>query len=366
MAVLDEAAIQQSEPVRSFLATMTPAQRMTPGLLLAGAIATVAVQAEPMLAGALELATGVSRPVPSIVIALCLGIGLHSFAQHQIFATGIDFAVKSVLRFAIALLGLRIALGDIVSLGWWIPLLVLLAMTATLIAGLGLARLLRLSSQAGALAGMAVSVCGASAALATATVLQSYPGKRRDVAFAVVFANAFSTLAMALYPVLSAAIGLNDHETGVLLGASIHDMAQVIGAGYSVSTEAGNTAVVVKLLRVLMLLPMVLLVGVLLNAGIISNGEARVPVPGFAVAFVLFCLVNSVMPETGPLVSTYAALHAVAANASSWGMLIAIAALGLSTSLRSLFTIGWRHLTVFLLASIFIVLVVTAGIKIGV
>jgi uncharacterized integral membrane protein (TIGR00698 family) len=364
MAFPHEAAIRPPEPVASFLGTMTPAQRVAPGLLLAGAIAVIAVQGESALAGILEMAAGVRRPVPAIVLALCLGIGLHSFAQHAIFTPGLDFASRTILRGAIALLGLRIALGDIAGLGWLVPLLVLLAMIATLIVGLGLARLLRLSSQAGALAGMAVSVCGASATLATSTVLQNYPGKKSDVAFAVVSANTFSTLAMALYPALASALGLNDHETGVLLGASIHDMAQVVGAGYAVSPEAGSTAVIVKLFRVFMLLPMVVLVGILLNARLAGGRQARVPVPGFAVAFILLCLINSVMPATG-MGSTYSTFQAVAAKASSSGLLLAIAALGLGTSLRSLFMIGWRYLAVFTGASAFIVGMIAAALKIA-
>jgi uncharacterized integral membrane protein (TIGR00698 family) len=363
MVATDEATIERSAPVISLPGTMTPAQRVTPGLLLAIAIAVVAVQAEPLIGGLLDVAAGISRPIPSIIIALCLGIGLHSFARHEIFAPGLDFAIKTLLRFAIALLGLRIALGDIVGLGWRIPLLVLLAMIATLTVGLGLARLLRLSPHTGALAGMAVSVCGASATLATSTVLGNYPGKERDVAFAVVSANAFSTLAMVLYPVLATFVGLNDYETGVLIGASIHDMAQVVGAGYAVSPETGDTAVIVKLFRVFMLLPMVVLVGVLFNARIASGGQPRVPIPGFAVAFVLLCLLNSVMPVTGAVGAVYGSVHVVAAKASSWGLLIAIAALGLGTSLRSLLTIGWRHIIIFMGASAFIVAVIAASLK---
>ena len=92
-------------------------------------------------------------------------------------------------------------------------------------------------------------MCGASATLATSIVVPDYKGKSADVAFVVVAVNALSTLAMVVYPVLCSALGFDPERTGVMLGATIHDVAQVVGAGYSVSETVGNTAVVVKLFR---------------------------------------------------------------------------------------------------------------------
>lgn len=174
---------------------------LVPGVLLAAAVAVAAVFSAPFVAKVF--------PIPAMVIALLFGIALHFVADRPLFQPGLAFCVRTVLRWAVALLGLRIALGDILALGLTTAVLVVLAMLATLIAGVLFARLLGLSNFYGALAGASTAVCGASAALATATVLPSYPNKAADVAFVVVAVNALSTLAMVLYPVFCLGAGLD-------------------------------------------------------------------------------------------------------------------------------------------------------------
>jgi|SoiMethySBSTD1v2_1073268.scaffolds.fasta_scaffold469364_2 uncharacterized integral membrane protein (TIGR00698 family) len=335
-------------------------RRFAPGILLASGVAVAAALAEPVIA-ALFRSLGSSYRLPTIVIALVIGIALHRVAIRPVFEPGLGWCVKRLLRFAIALLGVRIALSDIVELGVGTALLVIVAMGCTLVAGVYLARFLKVTDGYGTLAGAATAVCGASATLATATVVPNYPQKGADVTFTVVAANAVSTLVMILYPPLCIALGLNTEATGILLGATIHDMAQVVGAGYAVSEPVGNTAVVVKLFRVFLLLPVVLAVGWWFMRASGEAGEAKVPVPGFALAFLALCLVNSAVPLVPALVPIYQPLKAIIGEASTWGLLIAIAALGLGTSLASLFRIGWRHIAVFTGTTIVILTIVTAG-----
>jgi uncharacterized integral membrane protein (TIGR00698 family) len=236
-----------------------------------------------------------------------------------------------------------------------------LSMGLTVAAGVLLARFLKVGDGYGALGGAATAVCGASAALATATVVPNYPQKGADVTFTVVAANAISTLVMVAYPPLCAALGLDAEATGILLGATIHDMAQVVGAGYAVSEPVGNTAVIVKLFRVFLLLPAVLAIGWWFTRASGTAGAVKVPVPGFALAFLGFCLLNSLMPHVPALAPWYAHVKAGLGQASTWGLLIAIAALGLGTSLASLFRIGWRHIAVFVGTTFVILAVVVAG-----
>src|SRR5690606_33261242 len=125
---------------------------------------------------------------------------LNRVARQAVFQPGIQFCVKTLLRWAIALLGLRIALSEIVALGLGTALLVIVAMAATIVTGFLLARALGQSEHYGALAGAGTAVCGASATLATAAVLPDYKGKEADVAFVVVAVNVLSTIAMVLYP----------------------------------------------------------------------------------------------------------------------------------------------------------------------
>jgi uncharacterized membrane protein YadS len=164
------------------------------------------------------------------------------------------------------------------------------------------------------------------------------------------------------YPPLCVLLGLEPQTTGVMLGATIHDMAQVVGAGYAVSEPVGNTAVIVKLFRVFLLLPVVLAVGWWFTRTGAQHGDAKVPVPVFALAFLALCLVNSVAALVPGLAPAYGPVKAGLIQASTWGLLIAIGALGLGTSLTSLLRIGWRHIAVFTGTTLVILMVVLAGI----
>jgi uncharacterized integral membrane protein (TIGR00698 family) len=304
-------------------------------------------------------------PIPAMVIALIIGIALHVVANRPVFQPGLAFCVRTVLRWAVALLGLRIALGDIFALGITTAAIVVVAMLATLASGIGLARLFGLSRFYGALAGASTAVCGASAALATATVLPNYPKKAADIAFVVVAVNALSTLAMVLYPTLCAWAGFDARTSGVLLGGTIHDVAQVVGAGYSISDEAGNSAVIVKLFRVFLLLPVVLGIGWwLANTGS-DQSDAKVPVPVFAIVFVVLCLVNSFLPEIPAIAPAYGSIKPLLVEVSTWGLLVAIGALGLGTSISSILKLGWRHIATIFGTTVIILAVVFAGLLVA-
>jgi len=349
--------------------TLSPAERTTltmrrlgPGIALSVAVALAATLAEPVIAGALRASFGWSYKLPAIVIALIIGVVLNGLASRPALEPGMTWCVKKLLRAAIGLLGVRIALSDIIGLGLSTALLVMAAMGLTLASGVWFARLFRVGDGYGALAGAATAVCGASATLATSSVVPHYPHKGADVAFTVVAANAVSTLVMVGYPPFCVLLGLDPQSTGVMLGATIHDMAQVVGAGYAVSEPVGNTAVIVKLFRVFLLLPAVLAVGWWFTRAGKQHGEAKVPIPVFALGFLALCLLNSIVPLVPGLTPIFTPLRAGLIEASTWGLLIAIAALGLGTSLTSLLRIGWRHIAVFAGTTCVILAVVLAGI----
>jgi uncharacterized integral membrane protein (TIGR00698 family) len=299
-----------------------------------------------------------------MVIALLIGIALNPLARRPQFQVGISFCLKTLLRWAVALLGLRIALGEIAALGFATALVVMLAMTLTVVAGLLLARAFSQCAEYGALAGAATAVCGASATLATAMVLPDYKGKEADTAFVVVAVNALSTGAMVLYPLLCAALGFDQQLTGVMLGATIHDVAQVVGAGYAVSEPAGNTAVVVKLFRVFLLFPVVLLIGFAFARRSVASNAARIPFPMFALVFVLLCVLNSLAMSSGTVAPVFAQIKAPLIEASTWGLLIAISALGLGTSLPAIAALGWRHVATVTGTTVVILVLVTAGLMV--
>ncbi len=179
-----------------------------------------------------------------------------------------------------------------------------------------------------------MGICGASAALAIASVLPKTPEAERDTILTVVVVTALSTLAMILYPLLAVAIGLDHVHAGIFIGGTIHDVAQVVGAGYSISPQTGDIATYVKLLRVSMLLPVVFGVSAFIRAPRASGAKGP-PIPLFLLGFAALVAINSLGWLPKPAVK--------AADVLSRGALVtAISALGMKTSFKSLATAGWR------------------------
>ncbi len=337
----------------AFRTPLDQARGILPGLALSALVAVVAVTAAPFI--------GRVVPIPAMVVALVIGIALNPLARRPLFQPGISFCMKVLLRWAVALLGLRIALGEIAALGLATGLLVIISMALTVASGFLFARAFDQRAAYGALAGAATAVCGASATLATAIVLPDYKGKEADVAFVVVAVNALSTIAMVLYPLLCSSLGFDPQATGVMLGATIHDVAQVVGAGYAVSEPVGNTAVIVKLFRVFLLFPVVLLIGFMFARRSVTSDAARIPFPVFALVFVVLCVVNSIAMAIGGVAPVFTLVKAPLIEASTWGLLIAIGALGLGTSLPAIAALGWRHVATVTGTTVVILAVVTAG-----
>lgn len=324
-----------------------------PGVALSAAVASIAYLAAPYVAKAL--------PIPAMVLALVIGIALNPLAIKPSVQPGMAFCVRTLLRWAVALLGLRVALSDIAALGLATGVLVVVAMIVTLWAGFFFASVSGRQPGFGALVGSATAVCGASAALATSTVVPDYPGKQADIAFVVVAVNALATLAMVIFPPLCILLDFDAQTTGVMLGGTIHDVAQVVGAGYAVSEPVGNTAVIVKLFRVFLLLPVVLGIGWYFTRQGVKHGQARVPVPVFAIVFLALCLLNSALPLAPWAAPVAVPVKAVLIELSSWGLLIAIGALGLGTSLATIVALGWRHVATVFATSAVIFAVITGG-----
>jgi uncharacterized integral membrane protein (TIGR00698 family) len=336
------------------LTTLAAAVRtIAPGFALAAMTAGAAVAAAAVLARVV--------PIPAMVIALGIGIALNPIARRPLFLPGIAFCLKALLRWAVALLGLRIALGEIAALGWMTAILVVVAMIVTIFSGFLFARMLGQRPAYGALAGAGTAVCGASATLAASIVVPDYKGKEADVAFVVVAVNALSTLAMVLYPIVCSVLGFDAQLTGVMLGATIHDVAQVVGAGYAVSDSVGNTAVVVKLFRVFLLFPVVLVIGWSFARRAVASDAAKIPFPMFALVFVALCLLNSIVGAIPALAPLFALAKAPLIEASTWGLLIAIGALGLGTSLPAITALGWRHVATVTATTVVILGVATGG-----
>ena len=273
---------------------------------------------------------------PTILYALLLGMAFHFLSQEGRCVAGVDFAARAILRFGVALLGARITVEQVLQLGLGPVLTVVAGVVLTILAGRLLARLLSLDRELGLLTGGAVAICGASAAMALSAVMPRSEHAERNLILTVVGVTTLSTIAMVTYPLLVKALDLAHAPAGVFLGGTIHDVAQVVGAGYIISPETGDVSTVVKLMRVAMLVPAVLAFSLLFRQGQAGEGAGKLSLlPGFLVAFVLLVLANSL-----GLIPT--AATAVASDLSRWCLVTAIAALGIKTSLEKLAVVGWR------------------------
>jgi uncharacterized integral membrane protein (TIGR00698 family) len=312
-----------------------------PGVVLS---ATVAI-------ASMALASHYGAPV--MLFALLLGMALNFLSAEGRSAPGIDFTAKQVLRLGVALLGLRITTAQVAALGWEPVAMVVLAVALTIGVGIVLAKLMGFQMFFGLLTGGAVAICGASAALALSAAMPSHPLKERATLFTVIGVSTLSTLAMILYPPLTQALGLSSLDAGAFIGGTIHDVAQVVGAGYSLSHDAGDAATLVKLLRVAMLLPVIALAAWLARRHLMAQGDGaasgpRPPLlPWFAVAFAVLVLVNS----TGWLP---AALVEGGKSSSQFFLVASMAAIGMKTHLRDIVTVGWKPVALMVLETAFL------------
>ncbi len=284
---------------------------------------------------------------PVMLFALLLGIAFHFLSQDSPCAPGIGVASSAFLRVGVALLGIRISIHDILALGAAPLVIVLVASATTVVFGVIVARALKLH-HLGVLTGGAVAICGASAALAISMVLPRHAESERNTIFTVIAVTTLSTMTMVLYPILAITLGMSESDAGLFLGATIHDVAQVVGAGYTVSDSSGDIATFTKLLRVALLLPFVLILTLLFRSQIAGQGGSRPPLlPWFLVAFAVLVALNSLGLFSEAVIRA-------ASIVSGWCLVIAIAALGMKTSFKALADVGPRAVGLVVAETLFI------------
>ncbi len=295
---------------------------------------------------------------PIMLFALLLGMAVNFLGEDKRCGPGIEFCAKTVLRAGVALLGVRITVEHLVDLGWLPALLVAAAVILTTLLGAVLARSLRLGTQFGLLTGGSVAICGASAAIALSSVLPDRDKSDKELVFAIIGVTALSTLAMIVYPAIAGLLNLGDVAAGVFLGGTIHDVAQVVGAGYSVSDRAGDVATLVKLLRVAMLVPVVFVVMLAFRKRTSAGAGGSATFPAFLLAFIVLAAINSfgLIPDV---------VIDAGNSLSRWCLVIAIAAVGMKTSMREVMQVGWRPVSLMLAETAFIAALVLGGYILG-
>ncbi len=320
------------------------------------------------LAGIIGLAaSGVSavHGGPTLLYALFFGVAFHYLSHEPRTKPGIEFTSRHVLRLGVGLLGARITAAQIAGLGWHTALIVVAAVVSTLLCGMFLGRRLGMTRSQGVLSGGSVAICGASAALAISAVLPREKEGDRYTLMVVVTVTVLSTMAMVLYPLIAKLLHLDPVLAGLFLGGTIHDVAQVVGAGYTLGTETGDYATIVKLFRVSMLAVVVVIVstafkGARARARAESGGAHTAParqalVPWFLWLFVAMVLVNSLGGIPPAVQNGLGAL-------SRGCLVVAIAALGMKTSFGQLARAGWRPLLLILVETVWMAALVLGAI----
>jgi uncharacterized integral membrane protein (TIGR00698 family) len=304
-------------------------------------------------------ATFISRQLggPQLLYALLLGLSFHFLMRRSNLKKGVDFCGRTLLRCGVALLGARITIDHVGQLGLATGLLIALALAGTIGFGIVLARWLGRSPAQGVLTGGAVAICGASAALAISSVLPQTKDNERFTLLVVVGVTVLSTIAMVVYPFALQWLGLSPQASGIVLGGSIHDVAQVVAAGMMLGPVAGDTATLVKLFRVMLLMPVVVLVVVAYRSHPdVQVSDQKVPlIPGFLMVFIVFMLLATAGVIQPPVAQ-------LAGDISRALLVIAIAAAGIKTSFEDLVKLGWKPVIMLCGETLFIAVVVLAGV----
>jgi uncharacterized integral membrane protein (TIGR00698 family) len=297
-----------------------------PGLVVALLLGFLASLAAPLI------------HVPAVPLALFAGMGVAAFGVRAKTALipGLALAERPLLKVGVALLGWRIAPHDVASLGWETAGLVLACVAITLVLGTLIGRLFGLERPFAALSASATAICGASAAVAVSSVLPQGKTTEKQTTYVIAAVATLSTVAMIVYPLISQGLGLGPAAAAVFIGGSIHDVAQVAGAGYAINPEVGALAVTVKLLRVALLAFVVLGVGALFRNKASTEPQAKLTlIPWFLLAFFAFIGARWAGFEPPVLVKG-------AADLSTLLLAAGVVAIGAKTSLTDLRQMGWR------------------------
>jgi uncharacterized integral membrane protein (TIGR00698 family) len=302
-----------------------------PGLVVASLLATVAVMLgdTPTFRDTLHLGP--------LLLVILLGMAWGSFMRLPEWALpGIRAAQRPVLRWAVAGLGFRLSLGEIVRIGGPALAVVLVSTFASLVFAWWLAKRLGIGEKLGVLLGVGGSICGASAVIAADSVVQS---ERQDSALALGVITLLGTIGIIAYPWVGHALGMSDFLYGVWDGASLHEMAQVVAAASGQSKAAVEVATVVKLVRICLLAPVVFWLAWRARVhGVDAHAKVSI-VPWFLVVFVGFAALNSsgLLPKS--------VLDPIR-RADLWLLCVGMAGVGLQTRFSDMGRAGWRPIVV--------------------
>lgn len=337
---------------------------VVPGIALALAIA-IAGQYLSELIGVTWMGLPKS-PISAIMMAILLGIAIrNTFGLAPVFNPGVRFGLVRVLRLGIVLLGIRLSLGEAGAIGLKSLPIIIGAVAAALLIVTYLSRKLGLTGKLGTLLAVGTSVCGATAIVATAPTINA---RDDEVSYAVACVTLFGVIAMLVYPFAAHWIFSGEpFAVGLFLGTSVHETAQVAGSGlvyqqYYGDPRALDVATVTKLVRNLGMLVIIPLMCIFYHRNATDGGEAPkwwTMIPLFVVGFACMSLVRTIgdMGDTAFGILPHADWRMIVGyikEAAEICLAVAMAAVGLGTSIRGLVSIGLKPLAMGLVAALLV------------
>ncbi|MDD2484353.1 MAG: YeiH family protein [Eubacteriales bacterium] len=301
--------------------------KLLPGVLLAAVIAVPAWflgQAFPV--------------VGSPIIGILFGMILAFWRRPAFFAFGIQYTSKKLLQYSIILLGFEMNLFQVFEVGRQTLVLMLFTLSAAFLTAFAAGKLLKLDGNTKTLIGVGSAICGGSAIAATAPVIGA---SDKEIAHSISTIFLFNVLAAFLFPFLGHLLGMNDQSFGLWAGTAINDTSSVVAAGYSYSSEAGNLAVIVKLTRTLMIVPITLFLAFYSSKKAATERKGSYSIrkifPWFVLAFIFASILNTFLPI--PEESTR-----FLSQTGKFIIVMAMAAIGLNTNLVQLVKSGAKPL----------------------
>ena len=300
---------------------------LLPGLLLTSALALIATN--------LQKLPGINIFSP-LILAVLIGVLIrNTVGVRSVYKPGITFSLKKILRLAVALLGLKLSFVQVFSVGLTGLKIVLITLVSAFVFTCWLGTYLGVDRKLAQLIAAGTSICGASAVLATNSVVKATD---EAVAYAVTIVTLFGTISMLLYPLLDLLFQTSPREFGLWCGVSIHDVAQVVAAASQKGIESGEIATISKLSRVIFLIPMLLGLGTLsADRATGSNKAAKLPIPWFVFGFIILVVLNSfsVFPP---------AFKEIVTQGNQFLLTISLGAMGLETNISKMKETGLKPL----------------------
>jgi uncharacterized integral membrane protein (TIGR00698 family) len=325
---------------------ISTAKHLVPGLLVVASLSAFSMWgAEQPVMRALRISPLIVGILMGAVIGNVAGAHLPSS-----WGDGITFSAKKILRLAIILYGFRITFAQIADVGMAGFVLDVLMVSLTLFIGIFVGtRWLGMDKETAIMTSCGAAICGAAAVVATEPVVKA---EAHQTAIAVATVVIFGTIAMFLYPLVyrTGIVPMTEDIFGIYIGASVHEVAHVVGAGEAVSAATANTAVIVKMTRVMLLAPALLAIGWFLNRQESKETDAKTAlvIPWFAVGFVAVAGFNSLGLLGEGLVQQLIDLD-------TFLLTMAMTALGLSTVVSKFKGIGWKPIQLALVLAVWLV-----------